>query len=638
MGEASASQAALVGRTIAGKFVLESLIGSGAMGDVFMAKHSALDVHVALKIMREDLAKDPRFVERFQREAKAASKLNHPNSVRVIDFGQESDGLVYIAMEYLEGRDLLRVINEDWPLPPERIAAVISQALGALAVAHDQGIIHRDLKPENIMIVPGTDDEGNAIDIVKVCDFGIAKISDSRSFQTEKGKGPALTQTGSLIGTPEYMSPEQARGDSLDVRSDLYSMGVVLYQLLCADLPFKADNALGVVLKVVTDDPKKPSTIRAGVHPGLESVCMRAMQKVRGERFQTAKEMRGALRDALGLKSAAPWVDSLSAPIGAKIPSSGDDIARAAALRMSNAPTLDISSAPPPAAQQAISDPPPADQDNSRPLSLGPKETSPGTALAPQVEVKRGGFGGVVVAVLAIAALIVGAIFLVPRLQKHSNAVAAAPPSASSVTDLEPIITKDETTFASPLGSDSAKPPLFHLPPGAVGGASASHSGRSHHNGAPATSASATPAFSAATPPPSFSSTPPPSAPDPHQADTAPTFNAQRARVELGLANVSGVKPGPVRAAFHNAQSQLNACYRDALTKQQTRIEGAVTFDLSISPSAVIASPVVTGIDKKYAELSQCFQRAIAQKQLPPTALEEPSGATAQVWVSLKPD
>ena len=171
----------LVGRTVAGKFLVEGLIGSGAMGAVYRARQIALDKTVAIKVLHGEHADDPAFAARFQREAKAASRLNHPNSMQVIDFGEEPDGLLYIAMEHLDGRSLHRVLRGRSPVSSARIADILMQTLAALAVAHDMGVVHRDLKPENIVVLEGADDDGRLRSIVKVCDFGIAKITDSRA-------------------------------------------------------------------------------------------------------------------------------------------------------------------------------------------------------------------------------------------------------------------------------------------------------------------------------------------------------------------------------------------------------------------------------------------------------------------------
>ncbi len=644
MAKAADEARDLIGRKVGGKFVIESRIGGGAMGDVFLAKHIALDSHIALKVMHDELAKDPRFAERFHREAKAASKLNHPNSVRVIDFGQDDDGTIYLAMELLDGRDLLKVLNEDWPLPAARIVAVMSQALGALQVAHDHGIVHRDLKPENIMIVPGKDDEGYSIDVVKVCDFGIAKISDPRGFQTENGAGPvkgqpALTQTGALIGTPEYMSPEQARGDALDSRSDLYSMGIVLYQLLCGDLPFTAENALGVVLKVVTDDARPPSSVREGIHPGLEAVCIKSIAKLRGERYQTAKEMRAALREALGRGPVVGYPDSLSQPLGIRIPSSGGHgvasasgpmRGRADSSAMSHAPTLDVTGS-------AASAPRTPDSTGSAKFSpYAPKDTSSGTALAPQVARKKGNGGlffALLVAVLGLAVGI-GAV-LVPRMKKATATVTPAASASTAGTDLNPL--EEHQTFANPLGSADPKGvSSASLAGGAAGaggkvpGVVPAGSGKGAKIAPPAKPGPS--AITSAAPPVSAA----PSAAQPDHPEPVAAFNAQNAHVEIGMSNPSGVKPGPLRKQFDAVRPQLSVCYRDALTAKGQRVDGTATFNLSIDGSGLISGVVVTGLDQ-LPQATRCFQNTLFHKQMPVSALEAP-GATAEVWVTLKPE
>jgi serine/threonine-protein kinase len=297
--QAEGRSRALLGRTIAGKFLIESYLGGGAMGAVYKARQLALDKDVAIKVLHGEHAGDAMFAARFQREAKAASKLDHPNSMRVLDFGQEPDGLLYIAMELLPGRDLFHVILEDWPISTERAADIMTQALAALAVAHDMGIVHRDLKPENIMLMSGTDDEGRPRDVVKVCDFGIAKFTDAPEARSTGG-GQKLTTQGIVVGTPEYMSPEQGKGETLDARSDLYSMGVLLYQLLTGRLPFDAETALGIVLKHVTEEPLPPRKVNPAADARLEAICLKAMRKKREDRYQGAREMRVDLRVVAG--------------------------------------------------------------------------------------------------------------------------------------------------------------------------------------------------------------------------------------------------------------------------------------------------------------------------------------------------
>jgi serine/threonine-protein kinase len=258
------------------------------MGKVYKAHHVALDKTVVLKVLRHSLLSDERTVARFKREAKAASRLNHPNSISILDFGQVDDGALFIAMEFVPGQDLHTVLSKDGPLPEARIVRVISQVLSALSDAHRAGVIHRDLKPENIMVEQRRTDS----DFVKVLDFGIAKIQDSSGDD-----GPALTRTGFVCGTPEYMSPEQARGSPLDHRSDLYAVGVILYQLVTGRLPFESDSAVGFATKHLTEEPVPPSRRRPDlrISPAMERVIMRALAKNPDDRPADAEAFKAEL-------------------------------------------------------------------------------------------------------------------------------------------------------------------------------------------------------------------------------------------------------------------------------------------------------------------------------------------------------
>ncbi|MCC7542575.1 MAG: protein kinase [Deltaproteobacteria bacterium] len=297
--EDAARAAAMVGRVIAGKYELTAVLGSGAMGTVYRARQISLDKFIALKLLHRDLASDARYAARFHREARAASRLEHPNSMAVLDFGEDADGTLYIAMEYLSGRDLHRVLVEEGPLHDGRTVEIMAQVTAALVAAHEGGIIHRDLKPENIILQRRIDDDGIEVDLVKVCDFGIAKIQDPRADGDASPENRALTTRGVVIGTPDYMSPEQARGHVLDARSDLYAIGVIMYRMVTGRLPFDADSSIGVLMKHLTEAPAPPRSINPSVDPRLEAIILRCMAKRPEERFANARELRTELR-ALG--------------------------------------------------------------------------------------------------------------------------------------------------------------------------------------------------------------------------------------------------------------------------------------------------------------------------------------------------
>ena len=290
----------LVGTLIAGKYRVLRVIGSGSTGAVYQCQHVGLDKLVALKIMHREMERDSSFVEQFKREAQAASRLEHPNSVRVLDFGQEhpdQGGAFYIVMEYIEGRDLLAALDEDGPFSAERAVDVMSQILDALAVAHSLGIVHRDLKPENI-VVRTAEVDGVQRELVTVCDFGIALLSPTRLSGQSASELVNVADAGMVVGTPAYMSPEQARAEPQDSRSDIYSAGVVLYQLLTLQVPFIADSPLAVAVMHCSDLPPPPSQFGA-VSPALEDVCLKALSKTKEARYQNAREMKAALQRAL---------------------------------------------------------------------------------------------------------------------------------------------------------------------------------------------------------------------------------------------------------------------------------------------------------------------------------------------------
>lgn len=278
----------LVGRVVGGSYLLQEVVGVGGMGRVYKAEQSTLGRTVAVKVIHPHLLSDEQTVARFYQEARASSRLNHPNSVSIIDFGRTDDGILYLAMEFLSGKDLALVMHEEGPLATDRICQILVNTLDALGEAHELGIVHRDLKPENIILRPLRSGE----DLVKVVDFGLATIV---------GKETSITKPGLVCGTPDYMSPEQGRGDGVDGRGDLYALGVVLFELLVGHLPYIDDTPTRVVLRHLNDpipDPSKSAPNR-DISDKLAQVVMKALAKEAKERFQLARDMQAALRDVL---------------------------------------------------------------------------------------------------------------------------------------------------------------------------------------------------------------------------------------------------------------------------------------------------------------------------------------------------
>ena len=279
------------GTVVDSRYEIMHRLGSGGMADVYLAHDTQLGRDVALKVLHRRFARDTQFVERFKREAQSAASLQHPNVVGIYDRG-EHEGTYYIAMEYLPGKTLRQALDEEAPLDQERAIEHALQILAAAGFAHRNGVVHRDFKPHNVMVGP----DGR----LKVTDFGIARAGASE-----------MTETGSIMGTAQYLSPEQAQGQPVDAASDIYSIGVMLYEMLTGYVPFSGDSAVAIALRHVSDPPTPLRQVRPDIHPALEAVVMRALQKEPAGRFGSAEEFAAMLESAReAIRSGDPGQDT----------------------------------------------------------------------------------------------------------------------------------------------------------------------------------------------------------------------------------------------------------------------------------------------------------------------------------------
>jgi len=241
----------LLGTTVAGRYKVIKLLGEGGMGQVYLAEHSAIEKRMALKVLRAEYAHKGEIVTRFQQEAISASRIKHPNVLDVFDFGQLENGCFYLAMEFLEGNDLADELQRARQLTPARALPIAMQICRALSAAHAKGVVHRDMKPENVFLQRTGDGE----EIVKIVDFGIAQLKPSNEEAAAQSTHRRLTRTGMIFGTPEYMAPEQALGQAVDARADLYALGVILFEMLAGVRPFEAESKVALLGMKVTSDP-----------------------------------------------------------------------------------------------------------------------------------------------------------------------------------------------------------------------------------------------------------------------------------------------------------------------------------------------------------------------------------------------
>ncbi|QUV83809.1 serine/threonine-protein kinase [Chloracidobacterium aggregatum] len=349
-------QDAFIGQTLDGKYRIEAKIGEGGMGAVYRARHVLMDTHLAIKVLHPSLVSDATSVARFQREAQAMARIRHSNAIAVTDFGVTEDQINYIVMELFEGESLRKVLEREKKLPYATAIAIARQVCGALEAAHRSGVIHRDIKPENIFLSPQPDGSY----FVKVIDFGIAKIVTD----TSQG-GPPLTRQGMIIGSPHYLSPEQCTGQELDARSDIYSLGIVLFEMLTGQVPFTAVTPVAVALLHANEPPPSLRKLNPEIPKALDDLVMSALAKSKADRPASAREFAEELARVARLVS--PSFDPVT-PLVEKILD--------ASLTPSNgAPPLAASPVPPPSTVR------------QRPVERRPASTPPSPAPVPSAPV-----------------------------------------------------------------------------------------------------------------------------------------------------------------------------------------------------------------------------------------------------------
>jgi serine/threonine-protein kinase len=399
------------GSVIRGKYRILSKVGQGGMGEVYKALHLAFDELRALKVIAPGILHDQLFVRRFRQEAVITRKLQHPNAVRVDDIDEAEDGRPFIVMEFIQGKSLKKVIQEEGPLRVPRVCSIIKQVASALDAAHSLGMVHRDIKPDNIALIESPEGE-----LVKVLDFGIAKMKE---VSLGEASGMTLTGTGMVIGTPQYISPEQAmgkRGDELDGRSDLYSLGVVMYEMLTADLPFKAETTMAMLLAHLQQQPRPILTLRPALQIPEPIVClvMRLLEKDPAQRSPSAKALIEEVEAA----------EKGNAPTGARWAVQRTEVIPRQEVRAAPEPVPPVPAKGDSAGSSLVPAPPPPVQ----PQVVTPGPPAPVVLLTPQPEKQShwGIWAGIAILLVALGG---GGWYV---LSRHSSSLSTTPVSTAS--------------------------------------------------------------------------------------------------------------------------------------------------------------------------------------------------------------
>jgi serine/threonine-protein kinase len=366
----------LVGTVIADRYHIIKKLGEGGMGQVYLAEHVKMGRKSAVKVMNPGMVTNVDAISRFNREAQNASRINHPNVAGIYDFGETSDGLVYLAMEFVEGQPLTDVIKQQGALPPMRASEITRQAAEGLSVAHEMGIVHRDLKPDNIMIAKGR----NGADLVKVVDFGIAKAAANEQQK--------VTKTGMVVGTPEYMSPEQLSGDPLDARSDIYALALVAFNMFTGKLPFPGETMQESMIMRLTDEPKQLSDMKPDVAwpTDLQEVMNKALARNTDARYRSASEFAHDLVQAID-RMPATSITAMGTEMIRRMSANSLHNAQTAATVQVEVPKTRVSTKDEAPATRASSRPP------ASPAHTPTKSKMPMMAMTAVLVVAAGGFG-----------------------------------------------------------------------------------------------------------------------------------------------------------------------------------------------------------------------------------------------------
>jgi len=429
----------LIGREIAGRYRVQAKLGEGGMGAVYKAEQISLKRQCAVKLLRPEVAGSQMLLRRFNAEAELVAKLSHPNTVNIYDFGQDSDGTLFIAMEFIEGKSLRDVIHQEAPLPLPRALRIAQQVAASLVDAHAHSIVHRDLKPDNVML----QERGRQKDVVRVLDFGIAKLRDeNRQSQM------AMTQAGDMLGTPQYMSPEQIRGENIDGRTDIYSLGGLLYEMITGRLPFEAPTVMALLSKHLIETIVPPSQRRPDLNlpPEIDALILRAMAKDANARPPTMEQFGEEIAAALAM------FPHEGGPSTAQATAQRSAIhTPATPMPLMTAPTAAVGGPP----QHAF---PPVNQ--TAPVGFTPQYPAPGPSSynphanvppPPQTAAKPSGGGKgifVLLGLLVVAGIGVGVYF---GVVKKSDAPASGSGSGSGVVAGDPpAATPDAATSTPP--------------------------------------------------------------------------------------------------------------------------------------------------------------------------------------------